>query len=201
MTRQWPGDDGPLLESPADWISPGEQLPAADGRKVVINDTDHSYFWTGLKQDGPAAQRAWVWENFTRGCQCLFMDPYLDPSHDPGRNRPAGGVPDPYWDGLRDALGRTRTLAACMNLAAAVPHGELASTTFCLADPGKEYLVYSPENVEVTVDLSAVSGSMDVEWMRPDDGTVTRAGVIEGGGRRSLKAPFEGDAVLYLRRN
>jgi hypothetical protein len=198
MTRQWPGDDGPLLESPADWISPGEKLPAADGRKVVINDTDHSYFWTGLKEDGPAAQRAWVWENFTRGCQCLFMDPYLDPSHDPGRNRPAGGKPDPYWDGLRDAMGRTRSCAARMNLAAAVPHGELASTKFCLADPGREYLVYAPNGGEVTVDLSAVSGHVDVEWMRPDDGTISRAGLIAGGGPRSLKAPFEGDAVLYL---
>ena len=126
------------------------------------------------------------------------MDPYLDPSHDPGRNRPAGGKPDPYWDGLRDAMGRTRSCAAGMNLAAAVPHGELASTKFCLADPGREYLVYIPNGGEVTVDLSAVSGHVDVEWMRPDDGTISRAGLIAGGGPRSLKAPFEGDAVLYL---
>jgi hypothetical protein len=51
----------------------------------------------------------------------------------------------------------------------------------------------------VTVDLSAVSGWVDVEWMRPDDGTVARAGLMEGGGRRSLKAPFEGEVILYLR--
>ncbi len=70
--------------------------------KVVLNDTDHSYFWIGLKQDSVAAQRAWVWQNFTRGNQCLFMDPYLDPSHEPGRNNPAGDRPDPYWDTLRE---------------------------------------------------------------------------------------------------
>ncbi len=29
----------------------------------------------GLRQDGVAAQQAWVWKNFTGGQQCLFMDP------------------------------------------------------------------------------------------------------------------------------
>ena len=199
MTQQWPeGDEAGLLASPADWISPGSKLPVADGRKVILNDTDHSYFWTGLKQDGLAAQRAWVWENFTRGSQCLFMDPYLDPSHDPGRNVPAGGRPDPYWDTLRDAMGRTRACAERMNLAAAVPHGELASTGFCLADPGREYLVYLPQGGEVTVDLSAASGTLNTEWLHPVEASAFRAEPTAGGGRRTLMAPFSTDAVLYL---
>ena len=199
MTVCWPaGDDATLLASPADWISPATKLPAGDGRKVILNDTDHSYFWTGLKADGLAAQRAWVWENFTRGNQCLFMDPYLDPSHDPGRNHPALGQPDSYWDTLRDALGQTLSYAERMNLAAMAPQGELASTGFCLADPGRGYLVYLPQGGQVTVDLRAASGKMNVEWMRPADGTVTRADPIPGAGQRTLRAPFSGDAVLYL---
>jgi len=168
-------------------------------RKIILNDTDHSYFWTGLKQDGPAAQRAWVWENFTRGNQCLFMDPYLDPSHDPGRNHPAGGKPDPYWDTLREAMGRTRACAERMNLAAMVPHDELASTTFCLADPGREYLVYLPQGGEVTVDLRAASGMLNTEWLHPVEGAIFQAKPIAGGDRRTVKAPFPGDAVLYLK--
>jgi len=200
MTQQYPqGSEAALLASGADWISPGSKLFAASGRKVVLNDTDHSYFWIGLKEDGVAAQRAWVWANFTRGAPCLFMDPYLDPSHDPGRNNPAGGKPDPYWDVLREALGRTRVCAEHMNLAAATPHGELASTGFCLADPGREYLVYLPQGGEVTVDLSAVSRTLDTEWMHPVEGTVVRVEPTAGGGRRILKAPFPGDAVLHLR--
>jgi hypothetical protein len=199
MTQQYPqGSEAALLASPADWISPGTKLWTADGRKVVLNDTDHSYFWIGLKQDGVAAQRAWVWENFTRGNQCLFMDPYLDPSHDPGRNDPAGGRPDPYWDTLRDALGRTRACAERMNLAAAVPHSELASTGFCLADPGREYLVYLPQGGEVTVDLSAASGSLRTEWLHPTEGTNVRAEPVAGGGQRTLRPLWPGDAVLYL---
>ncbi len=200
MTQQYPqGNEAALLASPADWISPGAKLWTADGRKVVLNDTDHSYFWIGLKQDGIAAQQAWVWENFTRGNPCLFMDPYLDPSHDPGRNNPAGGKPDPYWDTLRDALGRTRACAERMNLVAAVPHGELASTGFCLADPGREYLVYLPQGGEVTVDLSAASGFLPTEWLHPVEGTTVRAEPIAGGGRRTLRSPWPGDAVLHLR--
>jgi hypothetical protein len=199
MTQQWPdGNEAALLTSPADWISPGAKVPTADGRKVVLNDTDHSYFWIGLKADGIAAQRAWVWENFTRGNQCLFMDPYLDPSHDPGRNTPADGKPDPYWDALRDALGRTRAYAERMDLAGATPHEELASTRFCLAHPGQEYLVYLPEGGAVTVDLSAASGTLNTEWMNAAAGATTRGQPTTGGSQRTLEAPFSGDAVLYL---
>ena len=92
MTVQYPQRQAmPVLQnSPADWISPAAKVPKADGGKVVINDTDHSYFWIGLKADGVAAQRAWVWKNFTRGYQCMFMDPYLDPGKDAGRNNPSG---------------------------------------------------------------------------------------------------------------
>jgi hypothetical protein len=199
MTQQYPqGNEAVLLASPADWISPGTKLWTADGRQVVLNDTDHSYFWIGLKQDGVAAQRSWVWENFTRGNQCLFMEPYLDPSHDPGRNNPAGSRPDLYWDPLRDTLGRTRACAERMNLAATVPHGELASTGFCLADPGREYLVYLPQGPEVTVDLSAASGFLRTEWLHPTEGTAVRAEPTAGGGRRTLRSPLPGDAVLYL---
>jgi hypothetical protein len=199
MTACWPeGSEATLLASPADWISPATKLPLADGHKVILNDTDHSYFWTGLKADGLAAQCAWVWENFTRGAQCLFMDPYLDPSHDPGRNQPVGGQPDPYWDTLRKTMGLTRRMAGRMNLAAAKPHDELASSKFCLAAPGKEYLVYLPRGQEVTVDLSAASGKMNVEWVHSVEGTPVRAGAVPGGGARTFQVPFAGDAVLYL---
>jgi hypothetical protein len=165
---------------------------------VVRNDTDHSYFWTGLKADGIAAQRAWVWVNFTRGNQCLFMDTYLDPSHDLGRNNSAGGRPDTYWRPLRMALGQTRAYALRMNLAAMVPHDELASTKHCLADPGREYLLYLPDGGDAVVDLSMGSGPFRLEWTHPADGRITTVSGIAGGAERSVRAPFSGDAVLYI---
>jgi hypothetical protein len=191
MTSQWPGaSDATLRASPADWISPATRLSVGDGRKVILNDTDHSYFWTGLKEAGLDAQRAWVWENFTRGSPCLFMDPYLDPSHDPGRNNPAGGKPDPYWETLRKAMGHTRMIATQINLAAMVPRDDLASTRFCLADPGREYLVYLPEGGETVVDLSGASGLFRVAWINPIEGTTTRSDAIAGGPSGISRLPF-----------
>jgi hypothetical protein len=128
------------------------------------------------------------------------MDPYLDPSHDPGRNDPVGGSPDPYWDTIRDAMGRTRSYATRMNLAAMTPRDALASTGFCLADPEKEYLVYLPAGGKVTMDLSASAGPFHVEWMHPVEGTITHGETTTGGAQRLFTSPFAGDAVLYLSR-
>jgi predicted amidohydrolase len=200
MTAQYPeGADEVLFQSPADWVSPGARFLTGDGRKVVVNDTDHSYFWIALKQDGIAAQRAWVWKNFTRGNQCLFMDPYLDPSHDRGRNAPSAGQPDPYWEPLRKAMGQTRIFASRMDLARMVPRADLASSEYCLANPGQEYLVYAPSGGTIAVDLTAASGRLAVEWFDPSAEKTTGGDPVSGGGRRELTAPFSGEAVLYLR--
>lgn len=128
------------------------------------------------------------------------MDPYLDPGKDVGRNNPTGSTPDPYWDVLRDAMGQSRRYAMRMDLAATAPMGELASTNYCLANPGKEYLVFLPDGGEVTVDLSAATGELAVEWLRPVNGTATQGGTVAGGAQRTLKAPFIGDAVLFLQK-
>jgi hypothetical protein len=202
MTVQYPGgDDKILLASPADWISPGTRLPASDGRKVIINDTDHSFFWIALKENGLSAQRAWVWENFTRGSQCLFMDPYLDPSHDKGRNRPVGASPDTYWDAIRKAMGDTRAYAMRMNLAAMLPRGDLASTGFCLANPGSEYLVFQPDDRhEFTVNLTDAPGKFSAEWFDVSRGATVSVTPVEGGAVRTLTAPFDGPAAIYMKR-
>ncbi len=136
MTFQYAGGSmADLWHSPADWISPGSgdgyqtDPPAADGRKVIINDTDHSFYWTGLRQAG-TAQQAWVWKNFLRGNQVLFMDPYLtkwavrnNPVGASSREPAFGASPDPYWEPMRNALGRVRTYAETVDLAAMTPQG------------------------------------------------------------------------------
>ena len=210
MTVQWPdGKNSTLFNSPADWISPngggGFQTdpPAADGSKVILNDTDHSFFFTGLQKAGIEGQRAWVWKNFTRGNQTMFMDPYIDPApwYVLTRNGPQAGKPDPYWDILRINMGYTHLYADKMNLAAMTPQCGLASSGYCLANispKGAEYLVYLPQGPWVTVDLSAVSGNFSVEWFNPSTGAVIRGATVAGGVRHSLTAPFNGDAVLYI---
>jgi hypothetical protein len=197
------GSDSTLYNSAADWVSPVARFPHGDGAKVIINDTDHSYGWPDMKRDGNAAQRGWVWKNFTLGNNIAFMDPYLVVW--PHRNSPAGSTADPhigaspdkYWDAIRNAMGSTLTYANRMNLVAMTPQSELSSTHYCLANPGFEYLVYQPSTGAFTVRLLA--GTYQYEWLDPSTNRIRLSGTMAvSGGNRSLDPPFRGDAVLYL---
>jgi hypothetical protein len=189
------------LASPADWISPGKEDPATntasyrddppanDGSKVILNDTDHL---GGAATPPSAYLPPWVWKSFTRGHHPILMD-RLE------RSDVTDGFKNALMPPLRAALGYTMAYAGKMDLAAMVPRPDLASTTYCLANPGVEYLVYLPDGGKVTVDLGAAQGTFTVEWLRPMDGTTTSGGTTEGGDQRAFQAPFDGDAVLYLR--
>jgi putative lipoic acid-binding regulatory protein len=199
MTFQYlGGTDSALTSSPAEWISPVDQLPApANGSKVVVNDTDHSYNWSSMRSDGQGAQQKWAWENFAIGNNLLFMDPYLVVWS--GRNAPGPTTVDPYWEVLRNALGRTRVYAQKMNLAAMTPQGALSSTGFCLANPGSEYLVYQPAS-GASFNVNLPAGTYSYEWYNPSSGAITATGLVTvSGGNQSFVAAFSGDAVLYLK--
>lgn len=88
----------------------------------------------------------------------------------------------------------------------------------CCEEDIVEYLIYLPPapptgwlksiaktligtNPMVTVDLSASSGKLHVEWFNPRTGKEMDGGSTNGGGMRSFSAPFTGDAVLYLHRS
>jgi hypothetical protein len=178
-----------LFHSPADWISPNPDRddyktdpPAATGAKVILIDTDH--LW------GVGGDRAWVWKSFTRGLNPIWMDPYQASAWEP---LPANA------EEVRRNLGDARRYALRIDLAKMTPQNHLASTGYCLANPGKEYLVYLPAGGEVTVDLSAASGTIAAEWMNPAQGATTAGGTATGSAARVFKAPFEGDALLCLR--
>ena len=186
-----------LLASPAAWISPGSDgwrdlktdPRPAPGTKVSLLDTDHVF--------GVGGDQKWVWKGFLRGHNVLFMDPYDDPQWTPVLAGQGVGVRDA--EAPRRAMGLARRCAERISLAESTPRPELASTGYCLAHPGREYLVYLPEGGEIRVDLSAARGKVSVEWMHPITGKTTSGGNLEGGGWRTLKAPFGGDAVVYLR--
>jgi hypothetical protein len=195
MSFQYPhGSNSTLFNSPADWISPNpdsrtgaydykDNPPPGDGRKVILSDTDH--LW------GNGGDRQWAWKSFLRGLNPLYMDPYHDP---------------PVWERLlpdieevRRNLGYTRTYANRMDLAATTPRLEISSTGYCLANPGSEYLVYQPGTGEFTVDLTA--GTYSYEWFNPVAGSKAGEGSFTAErGHKSFASPFQGDAVLYLKR-
>ncbi|MEZ4867886.1 MAG: DUF6298 domain-containing protein [Caldilineaceae bacterium] len=195
MTVEWPdGDNEALYASPADWISPNGEISfpeVADGRKVILLDTDHLC--------GVCGDRGWVWKAFTRGHNPIFMDGY------DGAGYGVGGAgfnfDDGVWVTLRRNLGYSRAYANRMDLAAMTPHGELASSGYCLASPTAhypEYLVYLPNSGTVTVDLSDSTGEFTVEWFDPKTGETTTGANVTGGRQQRVTAPFDTDAVLYI---
>ncbi len=48
---------------------------------------------------------------------------------------------DPKWDPVRRGMGYTLAFANRLDLAKCLPNNRLASTEYCLANPGQEYLV------------------------------------------------------------
>jgi hypothetical protein len=210
-----------LFASPADWISPAgepqewlhpgsasledykENPPTADGRKVVVTDTDH--LW------GHGGNHRWVWKSFTRGLNPVFMDPWwslggrLDPEKASwmfiggGISKDTRDYPD--WEPVRQNLGYTLRYAEKMNLAAMSPRPKLSSAGYCLAERGAEYLFYFPESGSATINLSGPEVDYSVEWFIPLlNRVVPGPHRLKGGDYRVVTPPFTGDAVLYLRK-
>jgi hypothetical protein len=136
MTAMWDGsgdpgeDNSALFASPAEAISPGSGTrneyknnpPSSSQNKVIVSDTDH--LW------GTGGNVDWVWKTFLRGLNPIFMDPLDNPQFAP----------------IQKAMGQTAVLARRINLGKMAPRQDLASSGFCLADPGSEYLVYLPSD-------------------------------------------------------
>jgi hypothetical protein len=217
----------PLWNSPADWISPIDEVgeryksdPPVPGRggKVVISDTDH--LW------GIGGDPDWVWKSFLRGVNPIFMDPYDTAirkklpvwptwANSVFHGDPSPNAPRPCWDQVRTAMGYVLAMAHRVDLAAMRPMGELASSRYCMADPGREYLAYLPGSgrmqtfsrwirsgrpgERVLLDLGAGQGAMDVEWVDVARGWIVPGERVEGGRRVELVAPFAGSALLHVR--
>ncbi len=190
MTFQYKGGKNQtLFDSPADWISPNpdggyrDDPPAADGRKVIVNDTDH--LW------GIGGNQTWVWKSFLRGLNPIFMDPY--------NGSVLGQSENPQWDPIRKSMGDAANFAKKLDLVHAVPSTEIASTTYCLANPGKQYLVFKPAGVLKSFKVTLSAGAYAYEWFDPTQGQHVPGGQIQAtDGKQKFTVPFKGDAILYI---
>ncbi len=203
MTVEWPGgDNADLYASPADWISPNGSLddpPPADGRKVILADTDHLC--------GICGDRAWAWKAFTRGQHPIFMDGYDGEAY--GSGGAGFDFDDPRWLSLRANLGFIRRLSEDLgsSLADMVPRPELCSTRYCLAGGDGEridqaMLVYAPSGGPIEVDLStwgSTEYSYSPRWLDPETGSWRQGEAwVPAGSQRRFQSPFGHDAVLRL---
>jgi hypothetical protein len=189
MTFRYPGGtNDELFASQADWISPNSTAqdgydyktnpPPADGRKVILADTDHIHS-LGLGAD-------WVWKSFTRGINPILMEGWdLFQVNPPARR----------------AMGETNFFASQMDLIYMDPCETIASTRYCLAHRrGTEYLIYQPDSGPFTIDFSGNKNNFSVEWFKPTLGEeMDQKESLVGGCQCRLTPPWDGDAVAYLR--
>ena len=203
MTAESGAQYNPIIfASPADWVSPGAgsrgeyrlDPPEADGAKVILNDTDH--LW------GHGGTYPWAWKCFLRGLNPLFMDPW-EPVPGSTMSNYAGASLNrrdyPDWALLRQNLGYTRRFAGRMDLNAMRPRSDLAASRYCLANPGREYIVYFLEDGQGWVEATSITGELQVEWFSPRTGeTVTMPPIRTGQKRLHFISPMGMDAVLFL---
>ena len=185
------GNNRMLFDSPADWVSPGNE-PAAPGvafsfnrnptpnypGKVVVADTDH-LGWNAKRDED------WAWKQFLRGNHTWYLEwAYASPTEAVA---------------VRRGLGQTVRWARMVDLASLEPSITIASTPWCLAAPGREYLVYQPQPGPFAVDLIGEGRTYAVSWFSPATGVTSAGDEARGGGRREFTAPHNGPAVLHLR--
>jgi hypothetical protein len=158
-----------------------------DGRRVVITDTDHYAPGRG--------DALWAWKSFLRGHHPILMDFGI-----------IGGVdaPDPAFAAARFAMGDTRRFAERINLLDMTPRGDLSSTDYSLANPGREYLVLQPVDVSDPFTVILEPGVYLAEWFSIND-RVTIAGqptTVEDATGTTFQAPPSASdpTVLYLTR-
>jgi hypothetical protein len=160
-----------------------------------------------------------IWQAFLRGFNPVLLDPYrstIENGVPVIREPAANALPQPdrasrEWWPIRRSVGYTRWFASRIDLKAMTPRPELASTRYCLADPGRAYLIYLPpaEGVltrvlgwwprRVQLDLSNVSGTFATEWFDPATASFASGPQLAGGALRALPSPFGNrGAVLHV---
>ena len=131
---------------------------------------------------------------------------------------PSDGAPWPYEKGFANTTYDYQGAKSIMHLATFFrnvtwwkmsPHPELVKEypqPLCLADPGKEYIVYLRYGGTVKVDLSTSSGELFYQWFDPSSGKLSDKIQVKGEGIKEFnspggypESPEYKDWVLYIR--
>ncbi|MEQ2007859.1 MAG: hypothetical protein ABMA26_13765 [Limisphaerales bacterium] len=185
------GSNEMLFQSVADWVSPSDG-PAVGGNgfgfkanpppdfqgKIIVADTDH-LGWNAKRTED------WFWKQFCRGNHTWYLEwAYASPTEAVA---------------ARKGIGQTVAWSRKVNLAAMQPSTDAASTAYCLANPGREYLAFQPGRGGFTVDLRNSSATFSVEWFAPGTEASRSGETVRGGSVQSFTPPHDGPAVLHLK--
>jgi hypothetical protein len=81
------------------------------------------------------------------------------------------------------------------------PDQTLVNTgSLCLAEPGREYVLYRQSGGAITIDLPKTGPAFNAQWLDPRTGAKKAAAVVEGGAKRTFACPDARDWVLHLNR-
>jgi hypothetical protein len=81
------------------------------------------------------------------------------------------------------------------------PHNELISGSleaYCLAEPGAQYMVYSPNGGIIKLNLEQAPGLFEFKWLDPFSGDYSKSTDIVGGGNLSFSLEDGLERVLIL---
>jgi hypothetical protein len=221
MTMQFPVPNqskvnAVLWNSPADWISPGDdeifvageytgeaERPASRwltnppenaGAKVVLTDTDHFAAGRG--------DALWVWKSFLRGHHPILMDFGIINVTTPLDS--SLGVPSyESFEPARYAMGDTLRFATRMQLIEMVPRSDLSSTGYALANVGEEYLALQPSEAAEPFTVTLEAGTYTVEWFNLTSRELEVYGSVSVESAGAVTFPprglSAGPVVLYLK--
>jgi len=168
----------------------------------------HECLWEGnLYQKEPGLDmdnmRRGAWIIALSGGQINYADEVIFP-----RKYQLRGRDEVYYSVVGSAMkpcgllyGSLKILSGFMRslpLGRMVPCPELSSGKVCLAEPGKQYVAYSPDGAAITLDLSRAEGRLKTYWLDPRTGRRSAGTSLTGGESRSFATPGEGDWVLHV---
>lgn len=154
--------------------------PANNSGKPGIVDMDHV---------APGSHDVeFIWSAFTRGYHFnLYDKPFESPEAE-----------SPEWECIRHNLKKTVEYAKKLDLASVSPTGNLASTGFCLAKPGYQYVVYQPEDALFTVSGLRSGTLYYYEWYNTKQSKVVSSGRVRPSGPKETFTPPNKRLVLFL---
>jgi hypothetical protein len=185
-------NDTELYASNAEWIAGSAAFPAnmtaVDGTKVYLYDTDHVM--------GLTNNHVWVWRAFTRGYNPIYMDEYDGALYGTDRRS------DATYERIRYNLGAVLDYAARLDLQHMTPQNSLSDTGYALAKTtgAVQIVAYQDYSGAFTVNLTGISGTFALEWLRTNatTPTVQSGGTVSGGASRVLTPPWAGEDVIVF---
>ncbi len=182
-------DRNELTGSPADVFSIDQHWPGHDGSDVPANrdakpgiwDNDHVWPFMDWRF------HKYVWQAFTRGYHYnLYDEPFENPDSESAE-----------IDRTRYNVGATAAYAQKADLSGMKPMNELSDTTYCLACPGKEYIIFQPDApAPFTVSGLTAGQPYYYEWFDTYSLAVTATGCITPACQVHMFYPSYENAVL-----